>query len=72
MKQYDVLPSNTHNVDEKGFMIGIIGMSKRVFSRRQLEKKEVKAVLQYGSHDWITVLRAVCATEEVLLVHDWL
>jgi IS30 family transposase len=30
---YKVLPSNTYNMDEKGFIIGVIGRTKRIFSR---------------------------------------
>jgi hypothetical protein len=56
-----VLPCNTYNMDEKGFLIGILGRSKRVFSKQQWEKKEVKAALQDGSREWITVLASVCA-----------
>ena len=33
INQYEVLPENTYNMDEKGFMIGVIGKSKRVFSK---------------------------------------
>ena len=33
VSQYNVLPSNTYNMDEKGFMIGVIGRSKRIFSK---------------------------------------
>ena len=60
IKEYDIQPSNSYNMDEKGFMIGVIGHSKRLFSRRQWEKKEVTAALQDGNRDWITILAAVC------------
>jgi hypothetical protein len=40
--QYDIAPENTYNMDEKGFAIGVLGRTKRVFSRRQYEKKEVR------------------------------
>jgi hypothetical protein len=33
-------------MDEKGFLIRIVGRSKRIFSRRMWEKKEVRASLQ--------------------------
>ena len=33
MKQYKIEPSNLYNMDEKGFAIGILSNSKRVFSR---------------------------------------
>jgi len=42
-------------------LIGIVGRSKRLFSRRMWEKKEVRAFLQDGSREWITILAGVCA-----------
>ncbi|KAF1963960.1 hypothetical protein BU23DRAFT_585807 [Bimuria novae-zelandiae CBS 107.79] len=35
-------------MDEKGFLIGIIGRSKRVFSRRMWEKKEATSILPFN------------------------
>ena len=61
IKEYNVLPENTYTMDEKGFMIGVTGRSKRVFSREQWDKKEVRDSLQDGSRDWITVLASICA-----------
>ncbi|KAH6511581.1 hypothetical protein HBI81_243380 [Parastagonospora nodorum] len=59
MEQYNVLPQNSYNMDEKGFMIGSIGRSKRVFSKATLEKKRVQATRQDGSREWITILACV-------------
>ena len=53
-------------MDEKGFMIGIAGRSKRVFSRRMWEKGEVRASLQDGNREWITLLACVCADGSTL------
>ena len=53
-------------MDEKGFLIRIIGRSKRIFSRRMWEKKEVTASLQDGSRAWITVLACICADGSAL------
>jgi hypothetical protein len=61
MSEYKVLPCNSYNMDEKGFMIGVTTRSKRVFSRRQYEKKEVTASLQDGNREWITVVATICA-----------
>ena len=43
--QYQIEPRHTYNMDEKSFLIGIIGRLKRIFSRRMWEKKEVTASL---------------------------
>jgi hypothetical protein len=48
-------------MDEKGFLIGITGRSKRIFGRRMWEKKGVGAAIQNGSREWITVLACLCA-----------
>jgi hypothetical protein len=61
MKDHEILPHNRYNMDEKGFMIGQIGRSKRTFTRAQWEKREVTANLQDGSRQWITTIAAVCA-----------
>ena len=66
IKEYDIEPRHTYNMDEKGFLIGVIGRSKRVFSRRMWEKKEVRASLQDGSREWITLLACVCADGSAL------
>jgi hypothetical protein len=58
---YSVEPRHTYNMDEKGFLIGITGRSKRVFSRKMWERKEVRAAIQDGSREWITLLACVCA-----------
>lgn len=39
MREYNILPGNCYNMDKKGFAIGILGNSKRVFSRRKWETK---------------------------------
>jgi hypothetical protein len=51
ISEYSVLPENTYNMDEKGFMIGKIGRSKRVFSRALWESKQVKESLQDGNRE---------------------
>ncbi|KAF1978757.1 hypothetical protein BU23DRAFT_449144 [Bimuria novae-zelandiae CBS 107.79] len=33
IKEYDIKPRYTYNIDKKGCLIGIISRSKRVFSR---------------------------------------
>ncbi|KAI1674800.1 DDE-1 multi-domain protein [Pyrenophora tritici-repentis] len=59
--QYHLEARDIYNMDEKGFLIGLVGRSKRIFSRRQWEKKEVRASLQDGSREFLTVLACCCA-----------
>ncbi|KAF7565919.1 hypothetical protein PtrM4_009000 [Pyrenophora tritici-repentis] len=46
MKEYNVEPSYIFNIDEKGFMIGVTGRSKRVFDKRIYDRKGVTAAVQ--------------------------
>ena len=48
-------------MDEKGFAIGLVGRSKRVFTRSTYEKKRNQQSLQDGNSEWVTVLASVCA-----------
>ena len=66
MLQYQIQPYNTYNIDEKGFMISVTTRSKRVFSRRQWERKEVRAALQDGSREWVTLLATLSADGTIL------
>jgi hypothetical protein len=59
--EYNIEPAHTYNMDEKGFAIGVLGRTKRIFSRRQYEKKEVRQARQDGSREWVSLLAAVCA-----------
>ena len=59
--QYRLSPEHTYNMDEKGFAIGVLGKSKRVFSRRQYEKREVRQARQDGSREWVSLLATICA-----------
>jgi hypothetical protein len=61
MKEYDIQPSHIFNMDEKGFLLGILGRLKRIFSKRQYERGGVISSLQDGSREWITVLACICS-----------
>ena len=51
MKEYNIQPSHIFNMDEKGFLLGILGRSKRIFSKRQYERGGVVSSLQAGSRE---------------------
>ncbi|KAH6234950.1 hypothetical protein HBI42_020280 [Parastagonospora nodorum] len=59
--QHHLEARDIYNMDEKGILIGLIGRSKRIFSRRQWEKKEVRASTQDGSREFLTLLACCCA-----------
>ena len=37
IKEYNVQAANTYNMDKKGFAIGLVARSKRIFSKRRME-----------------------------------
>ncbi|KAI1667071.1 hypothetical protein L13192_09315 [Pyrenophora tritici-repentis] len=48
-------------MDEKGFMLGIVGRSKRIFSKASYEDQRSRGTIQDGSRKWITLIACVCA-----------
>lgn len=48
-------------------MIGIVGRSKRVFSKSKWESKAVRQSIQDGNRKWITLMACVCVDETALL-----
>jgi hypothetical protein len=66
MKEYEVEPRFTYNMDEKGFIIGVEGRSKRIFSKSVWMKGGCKAAIQDRNREWITVLPTVCADSTTL------
>jgi len=49
IQQYQILPENTYNMDEKGFLIGFLQKSKCIFSKRAFEAGRVNNVIQDGN-----------------------
>jgi hypothetical protein len=66
MKEYNVLPGQIYNMDEKGFMIGVTGRSKRVFDKGLYGQKGVTAAVQDGNREWVTVIACVCSDGQAL------
>jgi transposase len=67
MREYDVEPRNTYNIDEKGFFISITTRSKRVFSKAIWQAKLRTAAIKDGNREWITLMACVCGDGEALL-----
>ena len=66
MKEYDIKPGNTWNMDEKGFLIGHMKKKRRIFSRSAFELGRMQNVIQDGNREWITVVAAICADQTAL------
>ena len=61
IQQYNIEPRLQYNMDEKGFLIGVLSKMKRVFSRRRYEEGGIKQIVQSGNREWITLIAAICA-----------
>ena len=61
IQEHDVRTEDTYNMDEKGFLMGVIGKQKRVFSREAFECGRVKQSSHDGSKEWASLLAAICA-----------
>jgi len=51
-----------YNMDEKGFLIGVVSKSQRIFSRRRYEQGYIEQRLQDGNREWITTIGCICRT----------
>ena len=61
IEQYEVEARHIYNMDEKGFMLGAVGRSKRIFSKASYEAGKRRSMIQDGSREWITLLACICA-----------
>jgi hypothetical protein len=46
-------------MDEKGFLIGLLNMTRRIFIREQLEEGKLLGACQDGNRSWITLLACI-------------
>ena len=56
MEEYEIQPENTYNMDEKGFLIGILQKTKRVWSK----STDIRGAGQDGNREWITIVATIC------------
>jgi hypothetical protein len=66
MTRHDIQLEHSYNMDEKGFLLGNIGKSKRVFSKALWEQGGVKTNMQDGNREWITTVACTCADGSAL------
>jgi len=58
--QYKVLRQNIYNMDEKGFLIGVLQKTQRIYSVKELRKGLLKGAGQDGNREWITMIGTIC------------
>ncbi|KNG52875.1 pogo transposable [Stemphylium lycopersici] len=66
IEEYNIQPIHIFNMDEKGFQLGRVGNTKRIFSRRLYEQKGARQALEDGSSEWITVIACICSDGKAL------
>jgi hypothetical protein len=66
IKEYEIREEDIYDMDEKGFLIGILPKGKRVFSRRTYEREGFRQHLQDGNREWITTIACICADKTSL------
>ncbi len=64
--EHEVEAENTYNMDEKGFMIGVIGKSVRIFNKQLYGLKQYKQSSHDGNRKWVTVLASICGDGSTL------
>jgi hypothetical protein len=61
LEEYELRPEDIYNMDEKGFMIGMLVKGLRIFSKRKYKEGGLKQRLQDGNREWITSIACICA-----------
>jgi hypothetical protein len=60
MEKYNITAKNIYNWDEKGFLLGIASITKRIMTKEALKSSRIH-VWQDGSREFISLLACICA-----------
>jgi hypothetical protein len=66
LEKYNIQPEHIYNIDEKGFLIGMLLRQKRIFSRWRYEQGGVNQMIQDGNREWITTIACICGDGSAL------
>jgi hypothetical protein len=66
IEEYNVQLIHIFNIDEKGFQLGQVSRTNRVFNKKLYESKGVRQALEDGSSEWITVMACICSDGSAL------
>ena len=61
VEKYHITADNTYNWDEKGFLIGYGGYTKRIMTLKALLNERITHTSQNGNREFISLLACVCA-----------
>lgn len=66
IEQYDIDTRHIYNMDEKGFMLGVLSRTRRIFTKAPFQARKKRVAIQDGNREWMTVLACICADGEAL------
>ena len=61
IEQYKIRLWLIYNMNEKGFLIGILLKIKRIFLKWRYKETKLKQMLQDGNYKWITLIACIYA-----------
>jgi hypothetical protein len=64
--KYNYLPGNIYNMDKKGFMIGVIQKTQRIFSKLWQEQGKLQDTAQDSNRTWITLFICIYVDNTLL------
>ena len=62
IEKYHITAENIHNWDEKGFVVGQLGRTKRIMSKEAYQSGRIQYASQDGSREFISLLACISAT----------
>ena len=69
--KYNIEPRHMYNMDEKGFMIGMLSKMKRIFSRQRYEAGEIKKCFKMSIASGLHFWRASAQTGQHSHLHSY-
>jgi hypothetical protein len=66
IQQHEIEAQNMYNMDKKGFLIGVMNKTMRVFTRSQFDCKQLLGNTHDGNREWITTIACICADSTTL------
>lgn len=66
IEQYRIEPRFMYNIDEKGFLLGNLARSKRIFDKPLYELKTIRQTIQDGDREWISPTGCICGNGSAL------
>ena len=66
IEKYNVTADCIYNWDEKGFIIGMAAVTKRIMSKKAYESGRIRGASQDGNREFISLLACISAIGKAL------